>query len=112
MNFATNAIKHTKQGSITIEFNLCTDEEEPGWVEFACTDTGCGVPPEMAQTIFERFAKLDSFTQGTGLGLAICRSVATLLGGKVMLDSAYTNGARFVFRLKCEQEIKEFPPNA
>ena len=112
MNFATNAIKHTKEGSITLEFNLCTDEEEPGWVEFACTDTGCGVPPEMAQTIFERFAKLDSFTQGTGLGLAICRSVATLLGGKVMLDSTYTNGARFVFRLKCEQEIKEFPPNA
>lgn len=109
-NFATNAIKHTKQGSITLEFNLCTDEDEPGWVEFACTDTGCGVPPEMAQAIFERFAKLDSFTQGTGLGLAICRSVATLLGGKVMLDSTYKGGARFVFRLKCEQESQKFPP--
>ena len=109
MNFATNAIKHTKQGSITIEFNLCTEEDEPGWVEFACTDTGCGVPPEMAQAIFERFAKLDSFTQGTGLGLAICRSVATLLGGKVMLDSTYKDGARFVFRLKCEQESQKFP---
>ncbi|MGN0213177.1 MAG: ATP-binding protein [Muribaculaceae bacterium] len=104
MNFATNAIKHTNKGSITIEFNLVNEDNEDDWVEFACTDTGCGVPPHMAQTIFERFAKLDSFTQGTGLGLAICRSVANLLGGKVMLDSNYTNGARFVFRLKCRQD--------
>ena len=64
---------------------------------FSVTDTGVGVPVEKADLIFERFEKLNIFKQGTGLGLAICRQLATLLQGRVYLDTSYTNGARFVF---------------
>lgn len=54
--------------------NIPTDEErteygEKGEILFAVTDTGTGVPEDMHEQIFERFAKADAFVQGTGLGL-------------------------------------------
>ena len=49
---------------------------------------------------FERFAKLDEFIPGTGLGLPLCRVVATILGGRVYVDTNYKQqGARFVFEI-------------
>ena len=94
INYLTNACKHTESGSITVH---CSTSENPGRVTFSVTDTGCGVPPEMAQNIFERFTKLDAFKQGAGLGLNICSTIAAKLGGKVYLDTSYKDGARFVF---------------
>ena len=98
INFLTNAIKHTEEGSITLGF---TGPDADGWCEFSVTDTGEGIPEDKASEIFERFLKLNSFKQG-GLGLAICKSVANVLGGEVALDTSYHQGARFVFRLKCK----------
>ena len=71
--------------------------DEPEKVMFTVTDTGCGIAEENADRIFNRFEKLDEFKQGTGLGLNICRAIATLLGGRVWLDTSYHEGARFVF---------------
>ena len=102
INFLTNAFKHTEKGSITIGSSL---QENPGMITFYVADTGSGVPVEMAESIFERFVKLDEFKQGTGLGLPICRMMAQSLGGSVWLDTAYTGGARFVFTIpKVEAE--------
>ena len=97
VNYLTNAIKHTDEGSITLGFKKA---DASGWYEFSCTDTGDGVPEGKGREIFERFYKVNSFRQGTGLGLAICRSVADLLGGEVCLDTTYKHGARFLLRLK------------
>ena len=47
-------------------------------------------------SIFERFAKVDAFTQGTGLGLSIIRQIMELVDGNVYLDTSYAGGARFV----------------
>lgn len=47
--------------------------------------------------------KMSNFVQGTGLGLSICRSIATNLGGKVWLDTSYTEGARFMFTIPFRQ---------
>ena len=91
-NFLTNACKYTEKGSITLAYRVMNDV-----IEFSVTDTGTGIPPEKAETIFERFEKLDSFKQGTGLGLNICRRIADLIGGRVYVDTSYTGGARFVF---------------
>ncbi|MGM9803809.1 MAG: ATP-binding protein [Muribaculaceae bacterium] len=108
VNFVTNAIKHTSQGKIVIQFRHGSDHNGQWW-EFACADTGTGVPPEQADKIFDRFFKLDSFKQGTGLGLSICRSVAKMLGGEVSLDTSYTQGARFVFRLRASHDSAQKP---
>jgi len=101
-NFLTNACKYTEKGCIKLEYKYLQKGEneytrEYPAVEFSVTDTGCGIPSEMADRIFQRFEKLDSFKQGTGLGLNICEHIATLLSGIIYLDQSYTNGARFVF---------------
>jgi len=95
INMLTNACKHTTQGEIVLSSSL---EANPGYVTFAVTDTGSGVPPEQAEVIFERFVKLNGFVQGTGLGLSICREIAKRMGAKIYLDTTYTaGGARFIF---------------
>lgn len=96
INYLTNACKHTNRGEIRVDVSL---EENPGCVTFSVADTGTGVPPELAENIFERFMKVDSFKQGAGLGLNVCSTVASKLDGRVYLDTSYTSGARFVFVL-------------
>ncbi|MBR6369675.1 MAG: HAMP domain-containing histidine kinase [Bacteroidaceae bacterium] len=95
-NLLTNACKFTDKGDITIR---CSLSEEPDRMTISVTDSGPGVPPEKADEIFERFTKLDSFKQGNGLGLPICKLLAGTLGGEVLLDVSYTDGARFLLLL-------------
>lgn len=93
-NLTTNAKKCTEHGSITIAL-----EKQPkdDMISISVSDTGCGIPKDKAEEVFERFRKLDSFRQGTGLGLSICRAFVEELGGKIWVDTTYTEGARFVF---------------
>ncbi len=100
INFLTNAEKNTVKGEIRLH---CSLSEYPNKVTFSVTDTGPGIPPDKADTIFERFKKLDAFKQGTGLGLNICRIIAERLHGEVLLDKSYTSGARFLFILPIEE---------
>jgi signal transduction histidine kinase len=62
-------------------------------------DTGIGIPPEEAEHIFEQFVQLDDYYEGTGIGLTIARSLARQLNGDVVLDTSYTDGARFIMTL-------------
>lgn len=89
-----NAVKFTKEGEINLSLFV---DEEARIVRFTVTDTGPGIPLDKQEKIFERFEKLDEFSQGSGLGLTICRIIAEHLGGEVNIDPEYTNGARFVF---------------
>ena len=68
-------------------------------IAFAVEDTGIGVPPKEAEHIFEEFVQLDDYYNGTGIGLTVARSIARRLGGDIVLDTAYSDGARFVFTL-------------
>ena len=97
INYLTNAIKYTEKGSITISAKA---DEAEGIVTFSVTDTGIGIPLDKQKDIFERFMKLDDFHQGTGLGLNICSLIAEKLGGEVGIDHTYTNGSRFLLKLK------------
>ena len=97
INFLTNACKYTpSSGQIVLGSSLV---ENPGYITFYVEDTGPGVPAEKAESIFDRFVKLDTHKQGAGLGLSVCRMVAENLGGKVWLDTRYTNGARFILTI-------------
>ena len=89
-NYIRNSLKFTQQGSITIGFRPI-----PDYTRFYVRDTGIGIAPEDRERIFERFVKLDTFTQGTGLGLSICKSIAEQLGGRVGVDSALGAGSCF-----------------
>ena len=94
INLLTNAAKFTKNGTITLQFEV---EKEKNRVLFAVADTGCGIPPEKQHLIFERFEKLNDFVQGSGLGLSICQLIVKYMNGKLWVDSGYTRGARFCF---------------
>lgn len=91
-----NASKFTEEGSIGLACRLSDDRTR---VLFTVTDTGIGISPEQRERVFERFVKLNEFTQGTGLGLSICRIIAEKMGGSLILDSQYTGGCRFVLSL-------------
>ena len=89
-----NAVKYTEEGSITIKASA--DEKQ---LRITIEDTGCGIPADQAENIFGRFVKLDSFKEGIGLGLPLSRKLAEQLDGNVILDTKYTQGARFIVTL-------------
>ena len=76
--------------------NTAADVGE-GW-EIAVTDNGMGVPAEQADRIFEMHVRLHAYNDipGSGIGLSACRRVVELHGGRIWLDTSYTDGARFV----------------
>ena len=92
LNFVTNALKFTSEGSITIDYKIDGNE-----VKFSVQDTGMGIEPEKQEAIFSRFVKLNSFIPGTGLGLPICQSIVTQLGGKIGVESEPGRGSCFWF---------------
>jgi signal transduction histidine kinase len=91
-----NAIKFTQRGFIEL---ACEYSEDKHWVLISVTDTGRGVTEEQREKIFTPFHKADSFQQGIGLGLSISKKIAQRLGGDLMLDTDYTEGARFVLKI-------------
>lgn len=54
---------------------------------------------DVLRFLFERFKKLNNFSQGSGLGLSIARVMATKLGGTLYVDAEYTGGCRLVLTL-------------
>lgn len=93
INLLINATKFTPQGTITLELEKQTEDT----ALFSVTDTGCGIPKNHQNKIFNRFEKLDENAQGTGLGLSICQLIIEQLGGKIWIDPDYNQGARFLF---------------
>ena len=101
-NLLTNAKKFTERGTITVAIEDSVKIDE---IRISVTDTGCGIPADKADFIFQRFKQIDSFKQGTGLGLSITRSIIENLGGRIWLDTEYSDGARFVFTHPIRQKI-------
>ena len=95
-NLLRNAAKFTQEGSIMLEL---LKDRNTGGICIQVTDTGCGIPLEKQEVIFERFTKLDSFVQGNGLGLFLSKLIITRLKGTIQVDASYTAGARFIISL-------------
>lgn len=96
MNLLTNAVKHTKKGSIWFGYTL---EAEGKMVKFYVSDTGCGIPKDELDNIFARFVQLSDFEQGVGLGLAICKGLVLKMGGNISVMSKEGFGSTFIFTL-------------
>lgn len=88
--FLNNAIKFTKEGFIRFGFELVDNG-----IRCYVSDTGIGITEENKDRIFERFEKVDPFTQGTGLGLSICKAIADLRNGRIGVDSEVGKGSTF-----------------
>ncbi|WP_342348666.1 ATP-binding protein [uncultured Nitrospira sp.] len=94
-NLINNALKFTESsGTVTVEVK----QRDDGMLQTCVIDSGCGIPLEEQQTIFERFYRGQSSemkSRGAGLGLAITKSLVELHGGSIWVESTPGEGSRF-----------------
>ncbi len=122
LNYLSNAVKFTEQGTITVRLAKSEETASDWLVRFEVIDTGIGIEPAKIAHLFTAFEQVDATTSrrygGTGLGLAITRQLARLMGGEAGAESVPGQGSRFWFtaRLGKSQlslaELTEAPPVA
>ena len=108
-NLVGNAVKFTSQGSVHVRLAVDADGvARPGFegrthLRFEVADTGIGIAPEQLARVFEAFSQADGGVSrrfgGTGLGLAICRELASLMHGRVDVESTLGKGSTFALVL-------------
>lgn len=91
-----NARQNTEGGTIWLDVARTKDDAN---LEFTVTDTGCGIPEEHQDRVFEHFYKVDPFKPGLGVGLSTALKIAIRLGGSLALVKGYKGGARFVLTI-------------
>jgi two-component system sensor histidine kinase/response regulator len=100
-NLIGNAVKFTPAGGrVTVRFETLSD----GMVQTCVTDTGCGIPPDQLDRVFNEFSKVPSSmptSQGAQLGLFITKSFITMHNGRIWAESKLGAGSRFFFALPC-----------
>ena len=100
VNLLSNALKFTHQGRILIHSEY---DAAARVIRMAVSDTGIGIDPAHHEKVFEDFRQVDSSPtraySGTGLGLSICRRLATMLGGRITLESTVGKGSTFTLEL-------------
>jgi len=102
-NVISNAIKYTKEGSVTliVKYNKSADEKSDTSVMllFTVKDTGMGIRPEDMNRIFSDYTQLDTrqnrWIEGTGLGLAITKKLTEMMGGRITVESEHGKGSTF-----------------
>ena len=111
LNLLSNAFKFTpKGGRVTLEIRV-----EPQRLELRLSDTGCGIAPELLETVFDRYLhteRVDPPPHGLGLGLPICRRIAQEHEGSLLLTSRPGKGTTVTVSLPnrkaASQELSSF----
>ena len=101
VNLLANAIKFTPRGgSVSLSASHAADDQQ---VLVAVADTGEGIPEEYRETIFDKFAQVESRKAGrsmaTGLGLTFCKMAVEAHGGRIWVESKVGEGSTFFFTL-------------
>lgn len=117
-NLLANALKFTEKGSIRVTVRKESQEREQIILHFTVEDTGCGIPPEKRNLVFEPFIQVEQAqvmnSGGSGLGLSICKELVTLMKGAIWLESEPGTGSTFHFTLPVtvgqKEQIKEGAP--
>ena len=103
LNLASNAVKFTECGGVTIAVACASRDDSHAVVEWRLTDTGIGIQPDRVGRLFADFAQADVSINrrfgGTGLGLAISRRIVEQMGGAIGVNSVPGVGTTFRFSL-------------
>jgi signal transduction histidine kinase len=95
-NLITNSIKFTSPGGTIILYIKDKGVE----LQFCVSDTGSGIPSDMLETVFERFWQVGkNDRRGLGLGLYISKCIVESYGGKIWVESKFSEGSQFFFTL-------------
>ncbi|HEU4776614.1 MAG TPA: response regulator [Telluria sp.] len=110
-NLLGNAIKFTDRGQILAKVQVTGEDGPTVSLRFEVHDTGIGVSRDARSRIFEAFSQADNSTTrkygGTGLGLAISRQLVELMGGKIGVENALTQGSIFWFTVSFDKRRVE-----
>lgn len=100
-NLVLNAIEHGAGAApASVRVDCAEESGQPGYLRFAITDRGPGVPLEHRERVFEPFVTLGKrASDGRGLGLTLARQVIQGAGGRMWVEEAEGGGARFCFTL-------------
>ncbi len=109
-NILTNAIKYTEKGEINLTVKCVNDfSKNISNLIITCQDTGRGIKKENIDRLFTKFDRLDvernTTTEGTGLGLAITKSLVSMMGGNINVQSQF--GAGSIFMIQVPQKISK-----
>jgi len=120
LNLLNNAVKFTKEGTVSLEINLIDNVEEQLRLEFKVKDTGIGISEEAMGLLFKTYSQAEASTTrthgGTGLGLNISQKLVSLMGGRITAESEKGKGSTFKFSLNLimgtnERDCKSTPLN-
>lgn len=99
INILNNAVKYTKEGTISFETKIVLRTENTIKIAFIISDTGIGIRREDQEKLFQSFERLDQqlhySVEGSGLGLSIAKGYVTLMGGDIFVNSEYGKGSTF-----------------
>ena len=111
LNFLNNAVKYTHKGYVRLDVNGEVNNEKVV-LKISVADSGIGIKQEDIQNLFDGFQRLDMEQnrgiEGTGLGLAITHKLASMMGGRIEVESEYGKGS--VFTLYLSQKIVSWEP--
>ena len=100
LNLLNNAIKYTKEGSVTLSVQCGDRVGDVINIVYSVTDTGIGIRKEHIPHLFNAFSRMEEdknrYIEGSGLGLSIVKQLVDLMGGSVTVNSVYTKGSTFV----------------
>ncbi|MBP5465385.1 MAG: response regulator, partial [Treponema sp.] len=112
LNLLTNAVKYTKEGSVTFAISCTKKDSSHVMLQVAVSDTGSGIKPEDMDKLFSPFERIEEgknkTVEGTGLGMSIVMKLLDMMGSKLRVESEYGKGSDFSFDL--EQEVVDWTP--
>ena len=104
INLLNNAVKYTKEGSVTLHIEKEAEEEGQVILLISVSDTGIGIKQDLIPHLFDAFKRVDedknAGIEGTGLGLSIVKQLVELMNGRITVDSVYTQGSTFTVMLR------------
>lgn len=95
-NLIDNAVKFSDEGGILISYSRASNDSK---IIVSVSDQGKGIPQDKHKWVFEKFTKLDDYSQGVGLGLYACKLMVSQLRGSIKIDKEYTQGTKVVVTL-------------
>ena len=112
LNILTNAVKYTKEGSVTLKVSAKKDGSQHILLDVSVTDTGIGIKEEDLPKLFTAFQRIEEnknrTIEGTGLGMNIVQNLLKLMDSKLEVQSVYGKGSTFSFSVR--QRVADWTP--